>query len=52
MDPLKVPIVSESLKKDLVALEYPEFLQIGQDFRDKIQIANVSYTIFAEFANS
>jgi len=46
MEPLKISIDSEKLKKDLVALEYPEFLEANQNFNEKIQIVNVSSFIF------
>lgn len=41
MEPLQIQIDFEKLKNDLVALEYPEFLESNQNFKDKIQTANV-----------
>lgn len=39
MDAVLVKIDPEIMKKELVALEYPEFIEKDQEFTEKIQIA-------------
>ena len=43
MEPFNIQIDSEKLKKDLIAVECPEFLERNQCFYEKIQFVNVKY---------